>query len=128
MQIILNGQGTRTEAVRVLDGKAYEKLISLGANKAVVKKLGYIYDFKKENGHKPEALICTNSDRIAHCEDIIKEMPEMHFHIAAITEMSSKLMDLEKYSNVTLYPGVKMKLLDSLFDKCDYYLDINHEN
>ena len=128
MQIIFNGQNTRTKSVQVLDRNAYNKLISLGVNTDIVKCLGYVYDFKKKNGHKAEALICTNSDRIARCEELIREIPEMHFNIVAITEMSSKLMNLENYSNVTLYPVVKMKVLESLFKKCDYYLDINHES
>ena len=51
----------------------------------------------------------------------------MHFHIAAITEMSSRLMSLSQYQNVTLYPGAKTKKIEELFDTCDYYLDINHE-
>ena len=90
--------------------------------------LGYIYPFEKENEHKPEVLICTNSDRIAHIEKIVEAIPELHFTIAAITEMSSKLMSMDSYSNVSLYPGVKMHVLDELFKGCDFYLDINHES
>jgi accessory Sec system glycosyltransferase GtfB len=55
-------------------------------------------------------------------------MPEFHFHIAAITEMSAKLLSVGNYENVTLYPGVKMPMLDELFDRCDIYLDINYES
>lgn len=128
MQIILNGQATRVGEIMVQKRDAYEKLISLGASAEIVKSLGYIYPFKKENQHKSEALICTNSDRIAHIEKIVETMPEMHFTIAAITEMSSKLMSLDKYENVSLYPGVKMHVLDELFQNCDFYLDINHES
>ena len=51
----------------------------------------------------------------------------MHFYIAAITEMSSKLMSLSQYDNVTLYPAARTEMIDQLFDTCDYYLDINHE-
>ena len=35
-------------------------------------------------------------------------------------------MDLEKYENVSLYPGVQTETLDELFQLCDYYFDINH--
>lgn len=28
---------------------------------------------------------------------------------------------------LSFYPNVKMSVLDSLFEKCDFYLDINHE-
>ncbi len=128
MKFILEQKNTSTVAIKVLDKTAYDKFVSLGADKSIMHRLGYIYDFKKKNNHKPEALICTNSDRIARCEEIIKEIPEMNFNIVAITEMSSRLTTLEKYSNVTLYPAVKMKMLDSIFEKCDFYLDINYEN
>jgi accessory Sec system glycosyltransferase GtfB len=42
--------------------------------------------------------------------------------------MSAKLMSIGNYENVTLYPGVKMPMLDELFEKCDIYLDINYES
>ena len=51
----------------------------------------------------------------------------MHFHVAAITEMSSRLMAVGAIENVFLYPNVKTQVLDHLFEKCDIYLDINSE-
>lgn len=127
MQSIFNGEASRTVTVMVQKKKSYDKLIELGAKKSMVHKLGFIYPFVKENKHQPEALICTNSDNIEHCEDLVKALPQMHFHIAALTEMSSKLMGMGTYDNVSLYPGVKMTILDELFATCDYYFDINHE-
>lgn len=127
MMLILNGTSSRTSKIMVQNKAAYEKLISLAANPEKLHSLGYIYSFKKENTHRPEVLICTNSDRIAECEKIVQALPEMHFYITAITEMSSKLMDMDKYENVSLYPGIKMSILDELFEKCDFYLDINYE-
>lgn len=127
MQIILDGHSSRTTKIMVQNKRAYEKLIELGANSEVIQPLGFIYPFKKENTHTPEVLICTNSDRIAQLEKIVQTLPEMHFYVTAITEMSSKLMDMDKYKNVSLYPGVKMNILDELFEKCDIYLDINYE-
>lgn len=127
MKIILEGRATRTAKIMVQRKAAYEKLLELGASASIVKPLGYIYSFKRENTGKPQVLICTNSDRIAKCKELVEALPQMHFHIAAITEMSSKLMSMEAYDNVTLYPGVKMKVADELFEKCDFYLDINHE-
>ena len=128
MMIILDGTASRTTKIMVQNKKAYEKLLALGANPNKLQSLGYIYPFKKQNMHRPEALICTNSDRIAECEKIVQALPEMHFYITAITEMSSKLMDMDKYDNVSLYPGIKMPVLDELFERCDFYFDINHEN
>lgn len=128
MQTIFNGEASRTAMVMVQKKKSYDKLIELGAKKDMVHKLGFIYPFVKENKHQPEALICTNSDNIEHCEELVKAMPQMHFHIAALTEMSPKLTGMDSYDNVSLYPGVKTAILDELFETCDYYFDINHES
>lgn len=128
MQSIFNGEAGRTAQVMVQKRQSYEKLLALGAPADKVHKLGYIYSFEKENRHRAEALICTNSDRIERCEELVTALPKMHFHIAAITEMSSKLLSVGAYDNVSLYPGIKMEILDELFEKCDYYLDINHES
>ena len=128
MQAIFNGDTSRTAAVMVQKKQSYDKLIALGAKKEMVHRLGFIYPFERENSGRPEALICTNSDNIEHCEDLIKALPRMHFHIAAFTEMSSKLMGMDSYDNVRLYPGVKTAVLDELFNTCDYYFDINHES
>ena len=127
MRIILAGNATRTHKIMVQKKDAYERLLELGAPADQIHLLGYIYPFKKENQHKPEALICTNSDRIAKCRELAEALPEMHFYIVALTEMSSKLMSMDSYSNVTLYPGVKMHVYEELLEKCDFYLDINHE-
>jgi len=94
MQVILSGKASRTSKIMVQKKDAYEKLLALGANPKMLSCLGYIYPFEKENEHKPEVLICTNSDRIAHIEKIVEAIPELHFTIAAITEMSSKLMSI----------------------------------
>lgn len=127
MQVILNGQSNRTIGIMVQKKKAYDKLIALGADRRLVRKLGFVYPFEKENRHRNEALICTNTENVEQCHKLARALPEMHFHIAAITEMSSKLLMMGAYPNVTLYPGVKMNVLDELFQQCDYYLDINHE-
>ncbi len=128
MQMVFSGEASRTALVAVQRQSSYEKLIALGARPDMVKKLGYIYSFEKENTHRPEALICTNSDNLEHGEAMIKALPKMHFHIVSITEMSSKLTGLGAYANVSLYPGVKQMILDELFERCDYYLDVNHES
>ncbi len=127
MQMIFNGQAGRTATVMVQKKQSYDKLKALGARRDMMHKLGFIYPFERENAHKSEALICTNSDKIEQCKELVKSLPQMHFHIAALTEMSSKLLGMEDYENVSLYPGVKADILDELFVKCDYYFDINHE-
>ena len=106
---------------------SYERLLALGASPEMVKQLGYIYSFVRENHHRPEILICTNSDRVSHLHELAQMVPGMKFHVAALTEMSSRLMAAGASENVLLYPNVKNRVLDHLFEKCDIYLDINHE-
>ena len=128
MQYIMDGKSKRTGKIYVQKKESYEKLISLGANTDVLKSLGYVYEFKKENQHTNNVLICTNSDNIEKLQEIIYAAPNMTYHICALTEMSSKLMDFNRFSNVKLYPASKPNEISKLFDVCDYYLDINHEN
>ena len=128
MQSIFKGEASRTATVMVQKQSAFDRLMALGAKKEMVHKLGFIYPFVKENRGLAEALICTNSDRIEHCEELAKALPQMHFHIAAMTEMSAKLTSMDAYDNVSLYPGVKTDVLEELFETCDYYFDINHES
>ena len=127
MQLILNGRAKRTKSIYVQKKDSYGKLVELGASREVLKPLGFAYAFERENTFQNEALICTNSDRIEKCEELIKALPQMRFHIAALTEMSSKLMSLSQYPNVTLYPGARTAKIMKLFDACDYYFDINYE-
>lgn len=128
MRVILNGTATRAAKVMVQRRDSYEKMLALGAPADIISPLGFVYPFKKENQGKKEVLICTNSDNIAEINKIVESLPEVHFVIAALTEMSSKLMNMDQYKNVSLYPGVKMKVLEELFEQADFYLDINHES
>ena len=128
MQLILDGDATRTGQIMVQKRHAYDKLIELGADEQIVKRFGYVYPYQKEHTNTPTALICTNSDQIEKLKELVEGLPEMKFNIAALTEMSSKLMDFASYDNVQLYPGVKETVLDELFEECDYYFDVNRHN
>lgn len=128
MQVLLDGHSRRTSKIYVQKKEAYEKLIELGANRDIVKPLGFVYNFEKENQHTNNILICTNSDRIEKLNELVVCMPNMKFHVCALTEMSQKLMSFEKYDNVHLYPGCKASEILNLFNTCDYFLDINYEN
>lgn len=127
LQVILNKQTSRTrDRIIVQNRDSYNRLLELGVNSDKLQLLGYIYDFKKKNAYRPQALICTNSDQIEHCEELINALPQVRFHIAAITQMSPKLLALNSYENVSLYEGAQEAMLESLFQSCDYYFDINH--
>jgi hypothetical protein len=79
-----------------------------------------------ENRAGREALILTMSDQIERIEDLVRELPEMTFHIAANTLVSDKLNQLGERENVNIYPCVSREKLDELWNRCDFYLDINH--
>lgn len=128
MQMILDARAKRAKSIYVQKRESYKKLMELSNSNEMLKPLGFAYAYSRQNTFKNEALICTNSDRIETCEELVKALPQLHFHIAAITEMSSKLMGLSQYQNVTLYPGARTGKIDELFDTCDFYLDINHES
>lgn len=128
MQMILNRQAPRAGKIYVQKKAAFTRLMELGASPQIVKQKGFIYPFVRENRYCPAALICTNSDQIEQLESIVAALPKMQFHVAALTEMSSKLLSMDRYANVHLYPTIKTELADKLFARCDYYLDINHAN
>ncbi|MCR4695493.1 MAG: accessory Sec system glycosylation chaperone GtfB [Pseudobutyrivibrio sp.] len=126
MKIILDNNSSRTGAIYVQRRNSYDQLISLGASPEMVRPLGYIYSYKRENSLGNEVLICTNSDQLEAIESLVTGLDNMHFNIVAITEMSAKLMSLQKYQNVSLYPGIKADLAQEMFDTCNIYLDINY--
>lgn len=79
-----------------------------------------------ENKNRGEALILTGCDSIEKMEELIAELPDMTFHIAAPTLMSDKLNRLDEWENVHLYPCVSQEQLQKLWERCDFYFDINH--
>lgn len=93
-------------------------------------KNGYCFcNIPKEypaNSAKGEALVLTASDRLERIEELIHELPEVTFHIAASTQVSDKLRRLGEHENVKVYPQISKGDLNALWDKCDFYLDINY--
>ena len=125
MQFIFDGH-SRTQRILVQSSESYDKLISLGASRDHLGTCGFAYAFERDNSGGNEVLICTNSDQIEGLGAIVRGLPKMNFNIAAITEMSSKLMAFGSEPNVRLYPVASKKALDHLFKECDWYLDINY--
>lgn len=128
MLSILNGTSPRTGKILVQKTNAFNKLMELTANNSRLSKAGFVYDYKRNNEYRKSVLICTNSDNIEKLNDVVELLPDVQINIAAITEMSSKLMAFDRYRNVKLYPCVKKNVQEKLFSECDIYLDINHEN
>lgn len=127
MQVIFDGKANSCSKVIVQNRQAYEKLLELGAPEEMMTHMGFIYTFHKKNMGRPEALICTNTENVEKLKEIVEGLPQVTFHVTAITEMSAKLLAHEKYDNVIMYPNVKAITLERLFNRCDFYLDINHE-
>ena len=129
MRLLLDSNHRQTKIV-VQEYTAYTNLLKLVSPEQAsrVAFLGFMYPFARQNNFQNQALILTNSDQIEHLESIVSEVPTMHYHIGAITEMSSRLMDLAKYSNVSLYPNITTEQVKRLYQEADFYLDINHQN
>ena len=127
MQMIFKNQATRCHRIMVQNNLSMNKLKQLKAPANVYERLGFIYSFERNNMHRRTALICTNTENVQCLKELIEALPDVKFYVAALTEMSAKLLYHEKYDNAFLYPNVKASLLDNLFLDCDLYLDINHE-
>ena len=80
----------------------------------------------KMNVNHHRALIMTHTQEIEKIEEIIEKLPMVEFHIAALTNMGPRLLDLERCENVYLHPGISHAEYESLLEQCSLYLDINH--
>lgn len=129
MDFLLRGKSRQTQ-VAMQDGDTYQKAQSLLADeqKALVGQLGLMYPTSRTNRGQKEALILTNTDQVEELEKLVKELPELTFHIGALTEMSSRLTDMGQYANVKLYPNIATTTVKKLYQDCDIYLDINKGN
>ena len=81
----------------------------------------YLGDLKE---FQPQVLILTNTQEIEQIEVLVTALPHFQFHIAALTEMGERLVRLNDYPNVHLYPGISGENYDRLLNKCRIYLDI----
>ena len=77
---------------------------------------------------RKKALILTSTDNVYEVERLIKDFENIEFSVAANTAMSAKLMDLVRYKNVKLYPGIDCKLAVQLLNESSFYLDIHGGN
>ncbi|MBP2621168.1 accessory Sec system glycosylation chaperone GtfB [Streptococcus panodentis] len=127
MQLILEQDQLRTQTIVIPDRATYEKARSLAGPEQQHKllHLGYHYDFKRDNYLRKDALILTHSDQIEQLETLVTALPQLVFRIAALTEMSPKLLSMLSYQNVVLYQNASLKQLEELYLQADLYLDIN---
>lgn len=90
--------------------------------------LGTIYPHPRPNKLRPQALVLTNSDQLDQLGLLVQLMPNVTFNIAAVTEMSSKLLAFGDYKNVEVFPQVSHEKVMDLIKTCDLYFDINQGN
>lgn len=116
--------------ILVPNQEEYHKIVSVVENndKEKITKSGYVYNFKKDNHFKKNIFILTNSDDIPFLSEIVDHNPEFNFKVAALTEMSSKLMGLDTKKNIKLYPKISNSAVSDLLKESDIYLDINKGN
>lgn len=80
----------------------------------------------RSNVSKHRALIVTHTQEVERIEELVDALPILEFHIAAVTAMGGRLLDLEVKENVRLYQGISQQQFKALLDSCTIYLDINH--
>lgn len=127
MSMIFNGKMPRKMNVIINDKNEYDTITKHidSEAKRFVHQAGYVYHYDRKNGLSNNVLTITHSDQLEHIETIVSTCSDLTFHIVALTEMSSKLMALNAYSNVKLYPVAHKQTIEKLFTTCDIYLDIN---
>ena len=91
-------------------------------------KIPYSRENYPVQGEGRDAFVLTASDMIFGLEQLIESLPNIRFHVAARTAMSSKLMNLKDVDNVYLYPCIEEENIEKLLQRCDYYLDCNYLN
>lgn len=72
------------------------------------------------------AVIFTDSANMPHLEELIKKFSEVQFHILAYTLFADSVLDLQAYSNVSLYSNFNPFNKKAVLSKMDFYLDINY--
>ena len=82
-----------------------------------------VYPMNRARG---AALILTASDQIAGIGYLTDILSDVQFHIAANTQISDRLLGLGKKENVQVWPQIEPQDLNNLWEKCDFYLDINY--
>ena len=75
---------------------------------------------------RPHILILTDTQELEQIEVLVSALPNFEFHIAALTVMGGRLLDLDCHANVHLYPGLSREIYEKLLLTCRIYLDISH--
>lgn len=73
-----------------------------------------------------DVLIFTSDQNIDHLQELVTQLPQVTFHIAAWSFFGQKLLKMLKYPNVRLHPTINGTALDRVKASLNAYLDINY--
>lgn len=94
-------------------------------------QMHYMGEFDFKNLYKRYAVNLfsfTDSQDFLYIKELVESLPDVAFHIGAYTQMGDKLLELNHYSNVYLYPEIVGDVIDELTSVCDAYLDTHFGN
>lgn len=88
--------------------------------------------FSLESGYRglvkkvrARTAVVTITLEMPHLEFLVKNCPDVEFHLLAPTNFAGSIMALQGYTNVRLYPNCTLYNVDSVLSQLDFYLDIN---
>jgi len=89
--------------------------------------LSHLDQFADKHGYDPRrAFTLTSTDEIPALAELLEELPDVRFSVAALTLMSEKLHALGRtHANLTLTPTITHKQIREELDKASVYLDID---
>lgn len=76
----------------------------------------------------PQLLAWTDTDNLPALAPLIKAMPSTTITLCAAGSVSHYLIELLRYPNFRLFPGILNHSLDQFADHCQAYLDLNAGN
>ncbi len=89
-------------------------------------KLSFVGEGREGCRNNKHALVVTTTDQLLGIEELIGNIPEITFDIAANTLVSEKIMNLQKYPNVKVYECIEEMQVRELLENASFYLDINY--
>lgn len=88
--------------------------------------------FSLESGYRglvkkvrARTAVVTATLEMPHLEFLVKNCPDVEFHILAPTDFADSVLALQAYTNVRVYPNCTLYNVDSVLSQLDFYLDIN---
>lgn len=74
---------------------------------------------------RARTAIVTATLEMLHLEFLVKNYPDLEFHLLAPTNFADSVLALQAYTNVRVYPNCTLFNIDRVLSKLDFYLDIN---